>query len=147
MPRILPFSPLSLLLSLLVPPLLLAGCASDLDTAAARAPKELPGLTAAQLKLCAGEPAAKNREGGNEIWSYFRESSSSVTTDSGLGSTPTNRGITTFEYARYCDAAFTLRDGRVVAVALRGRTSTGRPTLEPCGALVQSCLKLRARPQ
>jgi hypothetical protein len=126
-------------------PLLLAACTSDLELAAERAPQDLPGLTATQLKLCAGEPAARNREGGNEVWSYFRETSSSVTADSGIGSTPTNRGVTSFDYYRYCDAAFTLRDGRVTAVELKGRTSTGRATLEPCGAIVQSCLKLRAR--
>src|SRR3546814_14908674 len=100
-------------------PLLLAACPSARERAAERVPQELPGLTATQLKLCAGEPAAKNREGGNEIWSYFRETSSSATADSGLGSTPTNRGTTTFDYYRYCDAAFTLRDGRVTAVALK----------------------------
>jgi hypothetical protein len=126
-------------------PLLLAACTSDLELAAERAPRELPGLTATQLKLCAGEPAARNREGGNEIWSYFRETSASATADSGLGATPTNRGTTSFDYYRYCDATFTLRDGRVTRVELKGRTSTGRPTLEPCGAIVQSCLKLRAR--
>ena len=144
MPKAAPFRPAAILI---LPLLLLAACSSDLELAAERAPRELPGLSAAQLKLCAGEPAAKNREGGNEIWSYFLETNASVSTDSGLGSSPVSSSITTYDYYRYCSAAFTLRDGRVTAVALKGRTSTGRSTLEPCGALVQSCLKLRARPQ
>jgi len=125
--------------------LLLAGCASDLELAAERAPRDLVGLSASELKLCAGEPVARNREGGSELWSYFRETSSSATADSGIGPTPTNRGTTTYDYFRYCEAVFWLRDGRVTALTLKGRTSTGRETSEPCGAIVQSCLKLKAR--
>lgn len=134
-------------IALLALSVLLAACTSDLELAAERAPRDLPGLTATQLKLCAGEPAARNREGGNEVWSYFRETSASATADSGIGDTPTGRGSASFDYYRYCDATFWLRDGKVTAVQLKGRTSTGRATLEPCGAIVQSCLKLRARPQ
>ncbi|MCW0235419.1 MAG: hypothetical protein OJJ21_17605 [Ferrovibrio sp.] len=120
---------------------LLAGCASPLDRVAERAKTEMLGLTEAQLKACAGAPTAVNREGATDIWSYFRETSRSATAISDVGYTPTNRGETTYDYFRYCEATFMLQGGRVQAVEFRGRTATGREIMEPCGAIVERCVK------
>jgi len=121
--------------------LLLGACASPLDQVAERARTEMIGLTEAQLKACAGEPTATNREGAVDIWSYFRETSRSATAISDVGYTPTNRGETTYDYFRYCEATFLLQGGRVQAVEFRGRTATGREIMEPCGAIVERCVK------
>lgn len=121
--------------------LLLGACASPLDQVAERARTEMIGLTEAQLKACAGEPTATNREGAVDIWSYFRETSRSATAISDVGYTPTNRGETTYDYFRYCEATFLFQGGRVQAVEFRGRTATGREIMEPCGAIVERCVK------
>lgn len=118
----------------------LAACSSGLEQKAVTAQTSMVGFTDAQLKACMGEPVAVNREGGVDIWSYFRETSRSATTISDVGYTPTRRGESSYDYFRYCEAVFLLQGGRVQAVEFRGRTSTGRETLEPCGALVQKCV-------
>jgi len=118
----------------------LAGCSSSLEQKAITAQTSMIGFTDAQLKACLGEPVAVNREGGTDIWSYFRETSRSATSVSDVGYTPANRGETSYDYFRYCEAVFLLHGGKVQALEFRGRTSTGRRTLEPCGALVQRCV-------
>lgn len=124
----------------LLPLTLLAACASPLEDTAERARTALVGLDEAGLKRCLGEPVAIHKEGGNDLWLYFRETSRSATAASDAGYTPTDRGSSTYDYYRYCEAAFTLQGGRVRAVDFTGRTSTGRLTLEPCGALVERCM-------
>ena len=119
----------------------LAGCASPLEQLAERARTEMVGMTDSQLKACAGEPTAINRENGLDLWSYFRETTRSATTVSDVGYTPTHRGETSYDYFRYCEATFALQNGRVREVDFRGRTATGREILEPCGAIVQRCVK------
>jgi hypothetical protein len=119
---------------------LLGACASPLDQVAERARTEMIGMSEAQLKACAGEPTALNRENGIDLWSYFRETSRSATTISDVGYTPTNRAESSYDYFRYCEATFHLQNGRVREVDFRGRTATGREILEPCGAIVQRCV-------
>jgi len=124
----------------LLPLMLLAACASPLEDTAERARTALVGLDEAGLKRCLGEPLAIHREGGSDLWLYFRETSRSATATSDTGYTPTGRDSVSYDYYRYCEAAFTLQGGRVRAVEFTGRTSTGRQTLEPCGALVERCM-------
>ena len=59
---------------------LLGACASPLEQVAERARSEMVGMSDAQLKACAGEPTAVNRESGIDLWSYFRETNRSATT-------------------------------------------------------------------
>lgn len=135
-PRTLP----TLVLLILALPLL-GACASPLEQMAERARTEMVGMSEAQLKACAGDPTAINRENGLDLWSYFRETSRSATTISDVGYTPTNRGETSYDYFRYCEATFVLQGGRVREVDFRGRTAAGREVMEPCGAIVQRCVK------
>lgn len=121
-------------------PLALAACASPLADRAERARTQMLGMSMDQLQACAGQPTATNRENGTEIWSYFRETSRSAAAISDVGYTPTNRGETSYDYFRYCEAVFLFQQGRVREIDFRGRTSTGRQTLEPCGAIVQRCV-------
>jgi hypothetical protein len=117
-----------------------AGCASPLERVADRARTEMIGMSDTQLKACAGEPTALNRENGIDLWSYFRETARSATMVSDIGYTPTNRAETSYDYFRYCEATFALQNGRVQGVEFRGRTATGREIMEPCGAIVQRCV-------
>ncbi|PJI42163.1 hypothetical protein [Ferrovibrio sp.] len=119
----------------------LAGCASPLEQVAERARTEMVGMSEAELKACIGEPTALNRENGIDLWSYFRETARSATTISDVGYTPTNRAETSYDYFRYCEAAFFLQNGRVREIEFRGRTATGREIMEPCGAIVERCVK------
>lgn len=128
------------LLPLLAATLSLGGCASPLEEKAERARTEMVGLTADQLKGCAGEPTALNREGGADLWSYFRETTRSATVQTDMGDSPVRRGEVATDYFRYCEALFVLQGGKVSAVEFRGRTATGREVLEPCGAIVDRCL-------
>lgn len=121
--------------------LLLGACTSPLEQVAERARTDMIGMSEQQLKACAGEPTATNQENGIALWSYFRETSRSATAISDVGYTPTRRGETTYDYFRYCEATFALQNGRVREVAFRGRTATGREIMEPCGAIVERCVK------
>jgi hypothetical protein len=125
-------------LALLLP--LIAACTSPLEHKAERARSEMIGLSADQLMACAGQPTARNREGGADIWSYFRETSRSATIQTEQGFSPAGRGEVMGDYFRYCEATFILQNGKISALEFRGRTATGREILEPCGAIVDRCL-------
>ncbi|HEX6958503.1 MAG TPA: hypothetical protein VF194_11015 [Ferrovibrio sp.] len=121
--------------------LALAACASGLERSAEKAQTAMIGMSEGRLQACAGQPTAIHRDNGIEIWNYFRETHRSATAQSDIGYTPTGRGETSYDYFRYCDATFYLRGGRVQALEFKGRTSAGRATLEPCGAIVQRCVQ------
>lgn len=120
---------------------LLAGCSSTQEDLALRGQKELVGLPEAQLLACAGEPTARNRENGTDLLSYFRESSASAQMSVDEDKSPLSRTPGSYEYFRYCEITFALRQGRVVDVAMKGRTATGRETLVACGQIVARCLR------
>lgn len=120
---------------------LLAGCSSTQEDLARRGQKELVGLPEAQLLACAGEPTALNREQDTVLWSYFRESSASAQMSVDEDKSPLSRNPGSYEYFRYCETTFALRQGRVVDVAMKGRTATGRETLVACGQIVARCLR------
>ncbi|WP_428246008.1 hypothetical protein [Ferrovibrio sp.] len=124
---------------------LLAGCASGQEELALRGQKELVGLSEQQLLSCAGEPTARNRENGVDLLSYFRESSAYASMNSGTDRdySPLSRPGGDYEYFRYCETTFALRQGRVTEVAMKGRTATGRETLVACGQIVARCLKAK----
>lgn len=118
----------------------LAACSSPLEHKAERARTELLGISGDQLKACAGQPTALNRENGADIWSYFRETSRSATVQTEVGFSPSGRGEMATDYFRYCEATFILQNNRVTALEFRGRTATGREVMEPCGAIVDRCI-------
>ncbi len=119
---------------------LLAGCSTAQEDLALRGQKELLGLSEPQLLACAGEPTARNRENGVDLLSYFRESSASAQMSVDRDTSPLSRTPAPYEYFRYCETTFALRQGRVFDVAMKGRTATGRETLVACGQIVAKCL-------
>ncbi|MBX3456280.1 hypothetical protein [Ferrovibrio sp.] len=125
---------------------LLAGCSSASEDMALRGQKELVGASERQILACIGEPTARHREGNNDLLVYFRETSSSAPMSLGTGSidsdkSPLSRSPAPYDYFRYCEATFAVRQGRVIDVAMTGRTATGRSTLSACGPIVAKCLK------
>lgn len=122
---------------------LLAACSSAQEEMALRGQKELIGLPEAQLFACAGEPTARNRENGTSLYSYFRESTASAQMSVERDTSPLSRTPGAYEYFRYCETTFAVRQGRVVDIAMKGRTATGRETLVACGQIVERCLKAR----
>ncbi len=130
-------------ISLLALPALaiLAGCASDAEDVALRGQKELLGVSERQLLSCIGEPTARHREGAADLLVYFRETSSSAQMSIDTDKSPLSRSPAPYDYFRYCETTFSLQQGRVTDVAMKGRTATGRSTLSACGPIVAKCLK------
>lgn len=120
---------------------LLSGCASEGEELALRSQKELVGVSEQRILACVGEPTARNRENGTDLLSYFRETSSSAPMSIDTDKSPLSRSPAPYDYFRYCEATFAVRQGRVVDVAMQGRTATGRSTLSACGPIVAKCLK------
>lgn len=127
-------------LALLSATLSLGGCASPLEEKAERARSAMIGVSADQLMACAGQPTARNRESGADIWSYFRETTRSATIQTDQGFSPAGRSEIIGDYFRYCEATFILQNNRITALEFRGRTATGREVLEPCGAIIDRCI-------
>lgn len=120
--------------------LFLTACASPLEEKAERARTAMIGLSDAQLKACAGEPTARNRENDADLWSYFRETSRSATVQTARPGAIVDRDEIVGDYFRYCEATFVIQRGRISALEFRGRTATGREVLEPCGAIIDRCV-------
>lgn len=90
----------------------------------------LPGLSADDLRLCAGLPERTAKgAGGQEFWSYERSKDATTGTISFAGF-----GIN-FAGDRECRATFELAGGRVTRVALTRATSPSA-----CAPLVQTCV-------
>lgn len=135
----------SALAAIVLAPLCLASCASPYDGMAERAKTELIGISRAQLLACAGEPVDSAREQGAELLIYFREVTRRAAGPEPETRTPIPQLERGNDYSRYCEAVFFVREGRVSAIEMTGRTSIGRATLTACGPIVERCLKTAGR--
>lgn len=106
------------------------GCAvADIFTVS-EVEARLPGLSADDLRLCAGLPERTAKGvGGQEFWSYERSKDATTGTVSFAGF-----GIN-FAGDRECRATFELSEGRVRRVAFTRATSPSA-----CAPLVQTCV-------
>ncbi len=96
------------------------------------AEQEMPGLSADDLRLCAGLPERTARaENGREFWSYERSSTASTGTVSFAGFGINIAG------GQECRATFELSDGRVSRMAFTRVTTTSA-----CAPLVQTCASM-----
>lgn len=122
----------------------LAACASRQTEMAEAAQKSLIGLTEEQVLACAGQPDQRLIDGGMRLLVYPRETTREITVDTPARPNPTGMAQPqpTYDYYRVCETTFALRGGRVVQVRMKGRTETGRPNLDACGATVARCLRL-----
>lgn len=119
----------------------LTACSSEQIALAERGRQELKGMRDADLFACAGEPVARHRENGADLWVYFRESTGSAAMSVERETGPLARPAEDYDYFRYCEATFVLRQGRVSEVLMKGRTALGRETLQACGPIVAKCLR------
>lgn len=126
--------------------LALAACGSSREeTQAERAKTALIGISEDSLFACAGQPVEEQRDGADRILIYRAELSQSVRVQTPAAPLPMPMPEPEphFTYTKTCATAFLLRDGRVRAIRMEGRTDTGRPSIEACGKTVERCMKGR----
>lgn len=100
--------------------------------AVSTAARDIPGLSANDLRLCAGLPERTTKGAdGREFWSYERSSTASTGTISFAG-----LGIN-LAGGQECRATFELSDGRVSRMAFTRATS--QPA---CAPLVATCASM-----
>src|SRR5690348_5757556 len=141
----------SRVVSLILLPFLLAGCANEHAEQAARAQTGLIGLPKQTLLSCAGVPDRTASVVANEYYTYVVQGTSygfgGPTTSIGIGggsSSGVGGGIG-FGFplgggggvSASCEATFTLRNGAVAALAY-----TGGPGNPACYPVVRNCLSL-----
>jgi hypothetical protein len=121
-------------------PFLLTGCAVQRAEVAARAQKNLVGMSKAELLSCAGVPLRQDRAEGLEFLTYA--GGGDVVSQAVVTQTSPSNGVASGKSARrYCEATFVLRDGRVERVNYQGRTGGLLTKGEQCAFIVESCLK------
>ncbi|WP_026873162.1 hypothetical protein [Inquilinus limosus] len=118
------------------------------------AQSDLVGTSEAQLLACAGTPA-RSRSAGNTRYLTYQSAGMSAdeaagvggfggsTAGTAMGVNPVNRGVgmpigTSALDPNYCEATFTLVDGRVAEV--RYRTSGGYFRTASCSDIVAPCM-------
>jgi hypothetical protein len=122
---------------------LIAGCASaKRQEAADLARTQMIGMSKADLIACAGVPSGQAASGRTEALAYrFVGSSSSSTfvqAVPGQNAAFADTDTTT----RWCEATFTLTDGKITSVGYRGKTGgllANRQ--ETCGHIVDQCVR------
>lgn len=122
----------------------LAGCSNTSNERALQAQQALIGMPKAQLLSCAGVPDRSRVEAGAEYFTYENErvyggSGATVGVFGGSGHVGTGFSVplATQLQSEYCEATFTLVDGRVVELVYN--TSRGGRYAE-CARIVETCL-------
>ncbi len=117
----------------------LSGCAVQRSMEATRAKTELVGLTRAQLFNCAGVPARQASENGVEYLVYSAVGSSKI---SGMGQTFGNAALFSGRSnPRYCEATFTVMNGRVTRIMYSGKTGGLLSKDNACFPIIENCLR------
>lgn len=127
------------------------GCASAASERAMLARQELIGMPTAQLLSCAGVPDRSRRDANVEYFTYENEqvygyggSTVGVFGGSGHFGTGVSVPLSTRLQSEYCEATFTLVDGRVVELVYN--SSRGGRFAE-CARIVETCLAYATEPQ
>lgn len=108
--------------------LLLTGCAVPPAGMPNRSRTGLIGMSKHDLLQCAGVPARTQRLGEFEFLAFAGQESA----DDGVSGEK--------NAARFCEAAFVLKDGTVRKVNYRGRNGWLLPKGEQCTFIVKNCL-------
>lgn len=126
----------------------LSGCAAQEALLASEAQHSLPGLTEADLQLCAGVPdrVGEVRDGNGvrrSYWTYQRNPASSGGLTINL---PMIGGGFSLNGAGDCRATFELEQGRVTRLGYSGSSDLGPTRNAACGPVVRGCLDLLRSP-
>jgi hypothetical protein len=114
--------------------LALGGCDIGEHWTADSAPDLLTGLSANDLRLCAGLPdRSVVGTGGAEFWSYERASAT------GTGSISLTQIGVSLASAEECRATFELREGDVSRIAFTRVAGPPASNLASCAPLVETC--------
>ena len=129
----------------------LAACTSAASERALLARQELVGMPKAQLLSCAGVPDRSRQEANVDYFTYENErifgyggSTVGVFGGSGHIGTGVNVPLSTRLQSEYCEATFTLVDGRVAELVYN--SSRGGRYAE-CARIVETCLTYATEPQ
>lgn len=132
-----PWSRLASLAALIVP---LASCAVERQGIVRQASTDLVGLSANDLRLCAGIPErTASGTGGAEFWSFERSAAT------GGASIDFQGGDLNLSGLEECRATFELMDGRVTRLAFTRTKRPGSVSRAACAPLVQTCEDMVAR--
>jgi len=113
----------------------LSGCALHRARVAHRAEDKLVGLSEEELLRCAGAPAQERRAGELSFLTYHGGGDGVA-----IGAVAQSQlGVAAFK-RRYCDATFTLQNGRVADLQYRGRTGGLLTRDEQCAFIVEDCV-------
>lgn len=113
----------------------LSGCAIHRARVAHKAEHKLIGLSEEQLLQCAGVPAQEKRSGSLSFFTYHGGGDGVAIAALGRSQI----GVAAYKH-RYCDATFTLRNGRVADLQYRGRTGGLLTRDEQCAFIVEDCV-------
>lgn len=112
----------------------LSGCALHRARVARTAERQLIGLPEEELLQCAGAPAQEKRTGSLSFLTYHGGGDAVA-----FAQGQSQSGTATIQH-RYCDATFTLRNGRVTDLQYRGRTGGLLTRDEQCAFVVEDCV-------
>ncbi len=129
----------------------LTACASAASERAQLARQQLIGMPKAQLLSCAGVPDRSRQEANIEYFTYENEqvygyggSSVGVFGGSGHFGTGVSVPLSTRLQSEYCEATFTLVDGRVAELVYN---SVRGSRFADCARIVDTCLAYATGPQ
>lgn len=113
----------------------LSGCVFHRARVAHEAESKLLGLSEEELLQCAGAPAQEKRSGSLSFLTYHGGGDGVAVGEFGRS----QLGVVAYKH-RYCDATFTLRNGRVADLHYRGRTGGLLTKGEQCAFIVEDCV-------
>jgi hypothetical protein len=127
---------------LLIIVLLLSGCALQRAEMAYRAKSEIIGMSKTDLLMCAGVPIRQEKVDDLEFLIYsggkdIQGAEVATATGDSNGAT----GVAVGNPYYYCEATFVLKDGTVQKVLYKSRRGGVFTKDEPCGFIVENCLK------
>lgn len=130
----------------------LSACASPASERALLAQQTLIGMPKSQLLSCAGVPDRSRREGTTEYFTYenerFYDTGPTVGVFGGSGHVGAGVDVplATRIQSDYCEATFTLVDGRVARLVYNTSRGGGLSRYAECARIVESCLAAVAEP-
>ena len=116
--------------------LALSACSVQRSNHAARAQRDLVGISKAQLFRCAGLPDRQEKVGDDEFLPFDND----LLTSGGITIPIIGGGVNFFD-SKYCHATAVLRQGRLQALHFAGNASSPLAELDQCGYIIDTCIE------